>query len=259
MEVQATGDPSGVRAVAPLGQTGAGGSQPFLVRADDECRYWCKALNNPQGARVPINEQIVGRLGSAIGVGVCMPMLVEIPSDLVGYKYTAGYELEEGWVHGSRAVDGTTETRTLDHRGEDDNPTRHAGFLALHEWLFGGDGQWLVLGEEDNKYFSHDHGHYFAGQGGPDWTIQGLQQNPDADAAELLEPGGQGLDSAELSRLADVLEALTAEDIASHLAKLPATWPVSNEELSAVGEFADARREAVASRLRERVHEEDEQ
>jgi len=243
-------------AVAPLGEKGAGGSASFLVRANDEVRYWCKALNNPQGSRVPVNEQIVGRLGQAIGVEVCEPMLVEVPADLAGYEYHPGHHLEEGWVHGSRAISGVTEARSLGHHADDENARRHAGFLALHDWLSGGDAQWLVAGDEDNAYYSHDHGHYFAPHGGPNWTAESLAQD-----AGLATPGfplapDQALDASELSRLADALEVLTAEEINSELAKLPSTWPVSDEELDAVAHFADNRRAGVAERLRSRAQEE---
>lgn len=247
--VQRSDDPNGVTAEAPLGQTGAGGSSPFLVRASDGRRYWCKALNNPQGSRVPVNDQIVARLGRLVGIGVCEPMLVEIPSDLVGHVYQQGLALEAGWVHGSLAVEGVTETRVLGHHTDDENRKRHAGFVALHDWLVGGDDQWLVSGDEENKYYSHDHGHYFSQHGGPNWTAEALRQ--DASAPVPL-PGAdpQHLDQAEMSRLADGLEALTPEEIAEELANIPSSWPVTDEELEAVVGFADQRRTGVATRLR---------
>ena len=66
--------PQTVRAEAPLKQSTDGGSGSFLVQADDGREYWCKALNNTQEApMVPVNEQIVARLGRLIGVAVCEP------------------------------------------------------------------------------------------------------------------------------------------------------------------------------------------
>jgi hypothetical protein len=247
--VDRTDQPIGVVAVAALRQSTIGGSGSFLVRADDDRRYWCKVLNNPQNStRVPINEQIVGRLGKAIGVGVCEPVLVAIPDELADWEFRPGHRLQPGWAHGSLAVEGVVETHTLDHRSEDDNAQRHAGFIALNHWLTSGDGQWLVCGDEENKYYSHDHGHYFSAQSGPNWTKESLEAQVGAAAPDL--PGGTDrLEGAELSRLADALEALTAEDIARELSKLPSDWPVSDEELEAMVVFADARREPTVSRL----------
>lgn len=255
MAIERSETPEGVTAIAALNQSTVGGSGSFLIRADDGSRYWCKALNNPQSRRVPINEQIVARLGARIGVGVCTPQLVRITDDLAGWEFRPGHQLEPGWVHGSLAVHGVTETHTLDHRADDDNRRRHAGFVALNDWLTGGDGQWLVCGDEDNMYYSHDHGHYFSAQSGPDWTPETLRNGVDADAPKL--PGGtDGLDGDELSRLADALEVLTAEEIATELSKLPRDWPVSDEELEAVTVFADARREKTAQRLVAMIQEE---
>jgi hypothetical protein len=75
-------DPVCPTAILPLQQSKSGGSGSFLVRVDDGRRYWCKCLDNPQSPRVPINEQIVGRLGSYLGVAVCEVSLIRIPPEL---------------------------------------------------------------------------------------------------------------------------------------------------------------------------------
>lgn len=239
--------PSGVRAEILLSQHNGGSSGAFLVRADDGNRYWCKVLNNGQNSpRVPINEQIVGRLGTLIGVGVCLPVLVEIPEVLAGWEFLPGRCLEAGWAHGSLAVDPAIETRAIDHRADDDNIRRQAGFFAVHDWLAGQDAQWLIGVGEDNAYYSHDHGHYFPG--GPDWTVDSLGTNVGNPYSLGAPP--DGLDAQELERLAGALEAVTEEEVVSELAKLPAEWPVTDDELEAVLDFALARRGAVAERLR---------
>jgi len=58
------------------------------------------------------------------------------------------------------------------------------------------------------------------------------------------------LDPDELERLAKSLETLPSEAIEAAVSALPATWPVTDEELEAVIEFANARKSAVAGRLR---------
>jgi hypothetical protein len=69
------------------------------------------------------------------------------------------------------AVDPAVETRSLEHRADDDNRRRHAGIYALCDWLAGSDMQWLCGVAEDNAYYSHVHGYYLAG---PEWTQQSL-------------------------------------------------------------------------------------
>jgi hypothetical protein len=77
----------GVAAVMPLRPSTAGGSGSFLVLADDGRRYWCKSLNNFQGPRIPITEQIVGRLAALIGAPVCELQLVNLDLDAAARSY----------------------------------------------------------------------------------------------------------------------------------------------------------------------------
>lgn len=246
--VKRSGDPDGVEAEAPLKPSTGGGSGSFLVRADDGNRYWCKTLNNLQHPRVPLNEQIVGRLGLLIGAPVCRPQLVRISPALVGWEFRpgSGRLLEEGWAHGSLAVDPALETRDIQmNRARDENPRRQAGIYALHDWTGGSDSQWLMEGA-DGMFHSHDHGHYLPG--GPGWTIASLQASA-AATFELPTPP-TGLDAAELERLADALNAVTEQEIVEVVSKLPAAWPVQDDELEALVDFVNDRRQAVAQRLR---------
>jgi hypothetical protein len=215
------------------------------VLADDGRRYWCKTLNNQQSPRVPTNEQVVGRLGALIGAPVCEVELVYIPSALAGWEFRQGVQLVEGWAHGSVALDPVVETHGLDNRASDDNARRHAGICALYDWLGGSDPQWLVRGV-DQEYFSHDHGHYFPG--GPAWTATSLKDALD-NPIQIATPSS-GLDGGELRRLADALAALSTEEIEACAAKVPAAWPVTDEELDALTAHLVHRREPVAERLR---------
>jgi hypothetical protein len=239
--------PEGVRAVAPLARSAGGGSAAFLLRADDGNRYWCKTLQNPQGPRVPVNEQIVGRLGRLIVAAVCDVNLVYIPPDLVGWEYTTGLVLGEGWIHGSKAVPDAIETHQLEHRNEDANARRHASFFAMYDWLWGDDPQWLVASLAENKYYSHDHGYFLGGAAWEVAAINGLS------GARELSQDSNGLDQEEIGRLANALEDLTHENLERELSKMPETWPISALEAEAVVGLADSRRIRVATRLRSLV------
>lgn len=213
--------------------------------ADDGERYWCKVTNNPQSQRVPTNEQLVARLGELIGAPVCTPQIVKIPGALVGWEFRPGLTLSEGWAHGSLALDPVIETHTLDNRPSDDNARRHAGIYALHDWLAGQDPQWLTRGAE-TEYFSHDHGHYLPS--GPDWTPDTLRAA--VGTANQLGVPASGVDAGELERLAGALEAVTRQDLEACASKIPAAWPVTDDELGAFVSFAFDRRQPVADRLR---------
>lgn len=234
-------------AVVPLQQSSGGGSGSYLVRADDGARYWCKAANNPQGPKVPVTEQVVGRLGELIGAAVCHTELVYIPTALTGWEYRPGHQLEEGWVHGSLAERPVTESRDLKHRLEDDNRARHASFFAVYDWLWGGDSQWLVKQSANWMYFSHDHGWYLPPEG-PDWTIAALQAA--TNTPHEFSGDRTGLDGGGLERLAQSLEALTSDEVADAVSLIPTEWAATDDELEAVVEFATRRCRPVAARLR---------
>jgi len=239
------GTGAGVKAALPLRKSTHGVSASFLVQADDGQDYWCKALNNPTSTRIPINERSAALLGRRIGVAIPEPALVDL-SGIVGWEFHPGTFVEAGWAHGAAAVEGAIETRNLQHRGDDDNRARHAGFYALMDWLAGGDQQWLYSGPEQNAYYSHDHGHFFPG--GPDWTTASLAAV--GTSAQQLTLPPTGLDESELDRLADELEATTNAEIDAALSQIPAAWPVADAELEALAGFIAARQASVAARLR---------
>jgi len=233
----------------PLRASSAGGSGSFLVLADDGRRYWCKSLNNFQGPRISVTEQIVGRLAALIEAPACEVALVRLDA-VAGWEFRpgSGRLVEAGWAHGSVAVDPAVETRSLEHRTENDNRRRHCGIYALCDWLAGSDVQWLYGVAEDNAYYSHDHGYYLAG---PDWTPATLTAGRDAPYALSIPP--DHLDAAEVTRLANALGAVSRQDIEGELSKLPRDWPVADDELDAVAGFVDHRRGPVAARLRAMV------
>jgi HipA-like protein len=238
--------PDGIGMVAPIAPSTAGGSGSFLALGDDGRRYWCKTLNNLQNARVPVCEQIVARLGDLLGIAGCRSKLINIPPTLAGWQFhPSGKQLETGWAHGSVPVDPALETRALDHRTDDENAVRQAGFFVLYDWLLGADPQWLIATADENAYHSHDHGYYL---GGPEWSEASLTAALGAPH-ELGMPGA-GLSDVELARLAGELETLSAEQVIQALSGLPLSWPITEDELEAVLEFSMERRQDVADRAR---------
>lgn len=230
----------------PLRESTAGGSGAFLVLADDDRRYWCKSLKNFQGPRIPVTEQIVGRLAALIDAPACEVALVKLDA-ITGWEFRpgSGRVVEAGWAHGSVAVDPAVETRSLEHRADDDNRRRHCGIYALCDWLSGSDVQWLYGVSEDNAYYSHDHGFYLTG---PEWTPESLTAGRDVPYTLSIPP--DQLDQGELTRLAHAIDGLSPQDIEKELSKLPGDWPVTDDELAAVAEFVNHRRGPVAARLR---------
>lgn len=227
---------------------GGGGSKPFVGFDGDGQRWWIKADNNPQNGKVIVSEHIVGRMGELMGAPVCRVAVVEIPPDLEGEEYTSGRQLQAGLTHASLEVSGTeNRKKSLRYPTADDNACRHVAILALYDWCWGNDAQWLYSAPRDHAVYSHDHGHYFPG--GPNWTTEKLQATVDVPH-EL--PTDVELDANEAERIASRIEGLDPAQIVKVLEGIPTMWPAENGELEVVGWFLERRTAPVAERLRAR-------
>lgn len=237
----------GLQLVMPLAQGTRGGSGSFQARCSDEQRWWVKPLNNCQNSpRVVINEFLVGRLGALIGAPVCEVSIVRIGNDHVGWEFRPGHKLVAGLASGSREISGAHEASQLDYRRRDDNRRRHAGVFAIFDWCWGSDPQWLFEASDDERTHSHDHGHYFPS--GPNWTEASLP--PCATQPHALGEDAGDLLPAEKERLADRLEEVTTAEIGAILREVPASWPVTDQELASLGAFLEDRAPGVATRMR---------
>jgi hypothetical protein len=237
---------------APLRQSSAGGAGAFLGKASDGEQYWIKVPNGPQGDRVPITEQIVGRAGGIIGACTCGVRSIEIPDSLDGWEFRAGHTLQECIAHASSAVFQGVEppkAQCLGDRGKDDNAARHVTYFALYDWCWGGDVQGLLDISDDRRFYSHDHG-WFLPPEGRSWNVAELEAK--VDEPHELPTDGAGLDFLAVAATAGQLEKVTRSDLEGMLEKIPRDWPVSNDELEAVGFFLERRAPAVAERLRSR-------
>lgn len=231
----------------PLAPSAAGGSGSFLADASDGRRWWVKPLNNLQGPKVVVTEYVVGAAGAILGTPVCEVAIAQIPEEIAGWEFRPGATLEPGLAHASLAVDDALEGRALDHRDRDDNRRRHAGVLALYDWCWGGDDQWLYCETDDRKLYSHDHGWYLP-ENGPDWSEASLVARVD-ESHPATHPAA-GLDDAEVARLADQLDSPLRAPLTDLLRSVPPSWPAFDVELEALGFFLERRAPAVAGRLR---------
>lgn len=246
--IQSRTDPAGAVVVeVPVVPSAAGGSGTFLGLGSDGRRWWVKPVNNLQGARVIVTESVVGRAGVLLGAPVCEVAVVRIPPEIAGWEFRPGAKLEASFAHASLAVDDAQELRALEYRQRDDNRRRHAGVLALYDWCWGGDDQWLYCETDDRKLYSHDHGWYLP-ETGPNWSEGALMAH--VDLPHPLACSSSDLDQTTLGQLADRLDTLKRSELARMLGGVPASWPASDSELEALGLFLERRAPAVAGRLR---------
>ncbi|MCH8113676.1 MAG: hypothetical protein IH905_17260 [Proteobacteria bacterium] len=234
---------------ATLQKSPDGGSGAFLGLANDGQRYWIKPLNNAQGERVPITEQIVGRVGSLLGVPTCEVRTISISEDFAGWEFRPGRALEPGIAHASLNVEDAIFTRALDRHMDDDNSRRYVFLFALYDWCWGGDVQGLLAAKDDNRFYSHDHGWYLPPEG-PNWTINDLAAQADIPRELSTNLDGVGVSAAE--EVASMLESMERDQLQSALSGIPSVWPASDDELEWVGFFLEKRAPLVAQRIKQR-------
>ncbi|HWO69682.1 MAG TPA: hypothetical protein VNP94_02865 [Actinomycetota bacterium] len=218
-----------------------------MARDVDGRRWWLKMSNNPQGPKVLVNDYVVGSVARLIDAPACEVAVARIPEELDGYEYAPGLTLRAGWlVHASRHVEDAFEARgELTRLDRDDNSSRAARIVALYDWCWGADDQWLYCQTDDQKVYSHDHGHYLPK--GPSWTIEDLQAVVDQPHLPNLTTR---LDPEALRDAAAKIGAVTRSAIRSILCSVPASWAVSDQELEALGWFLERRAGEVGRRLR---------
>jgi hypothetical protein len=119
---------------------------------------------------------------------------------------------------------------------------------ALYDWCCGADAQWLYDLNNDRTLYSHDHGLYFPPPGKGGWTISDLVTVVDVPY-QLPDPP-DGLLATAIDELAASLEDVDRSSLVSIMNRVPTSWPVSDDELEALGWFLEYRAPAVAERLR---------
>lgn len=237
--------------VAPVA-AGVGWYGPFRVTASDGRDYWVKSLDTypPEEGPSLATEQIVAQVGKLIGAPVCETSLIRIPEALAGWEPRSGISIKAGLAHASLALSRADETRnSLDARLDDDNRSRHVGVYALYDWCFGADDQWLYDLDRDHMLYSHDHGAFFPPAGKGYWTRTSLPAV--ADTPHLLAYPRNDLSAAAINDVANALEAVDRASLVKVLCSIPASWPVSGEDLEGIGWFLEHRAPAVARRVRE--------
>jgi hypothetical protein len=230
----------------PIKPSPRGGSGTFLAADAEGAQWWVKPLNNNQGPRVIVTEAVVGMVGRLIDAPVCETTIVQLPPEISGWEFRPGSVIEPGFAHASQNVSGVQEDRSLLFRDRDDNSKRHVGVIALYDWCWGGDDQWLYAEPKDRQIYSHDHGWYLP-ETGPNWSAATLEARVDEEHLPMWKTNG--LDEAEVSRIAAALRGLTRQAIAAALAGIPTSWPVTDLELESAGWFLECRSGAVADRM----------
>jgi hypothetical protein len=209
-------------------------AEPILVKCNDGREYYVKCQ---QAGRQIVNDQIVARIGRALGAPVGEPSLIEIPVELIQVNPTLTH-ISPGTAHGTVLILGCRDEYELIATSEPSNRSRLILLALLYGWMLSNDWQFLFNKNPPRLIHSVDHGHFFPG--GPDWTVEDLQKAPKAN----LDPCfvGCNFTQAELSAAKVALISVTDEAIIRAVSTPPDEWGITIEERLALIEYLTRRK-----------------
>jgi len=225
------------------------GCHPVLVTTQNPGElYWVKPQNNPHGQTSLLAERIVAAVGKYLGAPIPRTELIEIPDVFSSYALPNGDVLSTGLAHGSLHVEREcVEDTELLHIPRDGNRFRAPKFIALWEWCFGEDPQWLYAAADDYQLWTFDHGLWIGGGG--EWSIS------DLSATSHLSSGWagsvRGMDQGTFLGLADAIESCSVSDLLSFVSAVPIDWGFGDAELIEVAKWLDQRRPSVITSLKQ--------
>lgn len=251
---QARADRSNLKIQIIRSGNNAGSSCPFLATATDGHEYWCKAINNPQGREVPVNEVAAAIVGDRIQSPIPRWAILDVPDDLRGRYFEEGdYALTGEPVFGSQVIH-TSDVYSLDdkdvlaHIADDSNYNRIPKLYA--HWLLcnAEDIQVMYDYGNDHSIISVDHGFWF-GSHARAWEFGSHTQPagcPSLPAIQKEIPRDQW-DLAIKS-----LEALDDTLFDDFKKTIPESWNVKKDILKEIASYVLERKDYTIEQLQER-------
>lgn len=221
-------------------------SRPAALQCDDGQVYIVKARQKDRpDSKTLANDHVVARLGMLLGAPVGVPMLVNVPQELIALQPELQL-WENGISHGTRQVEHATERLWLDHHQVPENRPRFAMLAVLYGWACAADHQLIYANQPPYLVTSVDHGHFFPG--GPEWQEASLQGFGSAELDQQIV-SGCALMHAELSSALQGLEGVNDAAILRAVAAPPSNWGLSMDERVTLAQFFIKRRSELLSRL----------
>ncbi|MDJ0621101.1 MAG: hypothetical protein QNJ63_30925 [Calothrix sp. MO_192.B10] len=218
-------------------------SRPVFARGIDGCEYIVKGWQSDRGI---INEQIVSRLGLAMGAPVGKPEIVEISSELLELDQEFSF-LAPGKAHGTHFIpncfDDRDASKYKDHSG---NRERFALLSVLFGWVHSQDEQFIYQTTHPCLVHSVDHGRFFPG--GYTWTTASLQNasDPEVDRKLILSCS---LKEDEIKLALSALRGVTEKMIIQAVASPPDEWGITIGERMVMVEYLIKRQKLLLESL----------
>ena len=207
-----------------------------------------KFPNNPQGQRVLINEQVIGRFAQLLEAP-CPPVdVVTVSNDVAGTIHLGSVTAQGGLAHGSRWLESIRQAGSLqDAMAAGSNADRYTRLMVLFTIVRNTDPQYVQDTAEPYRLWCVDFGHALTGN--PDWTAAALQAEP---VPANIETVGPLLEEGVLRELRERLEGINDAMLADCVAPIPDEWGLSIAERDAILDFLRRRIDATILLLPEK-------
>ncbi len=206
-------------------------ARPVLARGIDKKEY---VIKGQQAGRQVINDQVVARLGVAMGAPVGQPAIMEISSDLIEEDPNFNY-LAVGTAHGTIFIaDCSDDREPVNYINQSENRARFALLCVLYGWVYSNDCQFIYKKSRPNLVHSVDHGHFFPG--GPNWTKSDLTQAPQAELDQFLYKRCK-FTKDEISSALQALSSVSEKTIIQAVAAPPSEWGLTLDERVTLVEY----------------------
>ena len=216
-------------------------SNPVLLACDDGREYVVKGA---QAGRMIVTDQVVGRLGTAMGAPVAEVGLVDVPRELINSEPQMSH-MVAGESHGSVWISGCTDSQGMTYSDQAENRSRFATLSVLFGWVVASDHQFVYKSSAPNLVYSVDHGHFFPGANG--WDMNSLAGAPPPEPDQQLR-AGCSLTEDELREAQKLLLNVSDSAIAQAVASPPDGWGISMQERVALAAFLAKRRDEFAQK-----------
>jgi hypothetical protein len=219
-------------------------SRPVLLTCDDGRDYVVKGVH---AGRMPVNDQVVGRLGRAMNAPIPRVVLVDVPEELIQMQPEMAH-MTPGLAHGSEVLPAVVDSYLIEHmRKGDGNRGRFARLAVLWGVVGVFDKQYLYSDDDPPRVYSADHGHAFPG--GPEWTRRSLTRPrapalPDPEIVDKCH-----LTDMEIDEAARKLSGIDDARIARIVAAPPDGWGFDMPDRVALAQFISRRRREMLQAL----------
>lgn len=217
-----------------------GVSRSVLLVCDDGNEYVVKGR---QVGRPIITDQVVGRLGMAMGAPVGHVSLVHVPRELIVLQPELQH-LQPGVAHGNLWIAGCSEDREpYNHVSVSENRPRFALIAVLYGWIEAHDHQFIYQKSSPRLVYSVDHGHFLPGSIG--WSQATLTAPTAPATVDARTMQVCHCTSREINDACCRLQRITNDDIAHAVAVPPDDWGIDLDERIVLAMYLARRRKEL--------------